>query len=123
MTNAITASRASAPARTDPRPISFRLTADDRELRIEVWDPDDTPPPQDASLPGDEEENGRGLFIVAALSTEWGSRPGRNGGKVVWSALSLTTTTTTPPPGDGSPAPGSTGREPGAETGMAPDAS
>jgi anti-sigma regulatory factor (Ser/Thr protein kinase) len=102
LTNAITASRASAPEGTDPRPVSFRLTADDHKLRIEVWDPDDTPPPPDASLPGDEEENGRGLFIVAALSTQWGSRPGRNGGKVVWSALSLAT----PPPGDGAPASG-----------------
>jgi hypothetical protein len=117
VTNAITASRASAPEGTDPRPITYRLTADGRELRIEVWDPDPTPPPQDATLPDDDEENGRGLFIVAALSSGWGSY-GRNGGKIVWSALSLGK----PPPGDGPPAPGSTGSNPGTGKGRVPDA-
>jgi anti-sigma regulatory factor (Ser/Thr protein kinase) len=99
VTNAIAASHAIAPAGTDPRPVIFRLTADENELRIEVWDADPTPPPQDLALPGDDEESGRGLFIVDALSREWGSY-GRNGGKVIWAALGL----------DGAPA---TGQDPG----------
>jgi anti-sigma regulatory factor (Ser/Thr protein kinase) len=95
VTNACTASRNSAPEGTDPRPITFRLTASDYDLRIEVWDPDPTPPPREAALPGDDEENGRGLFIVAALASGWGSY-GRNGGKVVWAGISLAS----PPPAD-----------------------
>jgi anti-sigma regulatory factor (Ser/Thr protein kinase) len=86
--NAIAASRDKAPAGTDPRLITFRLSTDDSELRVEVWDPDPTPPPQDRTLPSDGEESGRGLFIVAALSSGWGSY-GCDGGKVVWASCAL----------------------------------
>jgi len=103
VTNAVTASRDKAPAGTDPRPITFRLTASNHELRIEVWDPDPTPPPLEAALPGDDDENGRGLFIVAAITSGWGSY-GRNGGKVVWASITLATS---PPTGPGSAQPGS----------------
>jgi anti-sigma regulatory factor (Ser/Thr protein kinase) len=115
VTNAITASRNKAPAGTDPHPITFRLTADNNELRIEVWDPDPTPPPPETGLPGDDDENGRGLFIVAALTSAWGSYD-RNGGKVVWATISLG------PPPSGPPDPGSVTRKPGAGTEGAPDA-
>jgi anti-sigma regulatory factor (Ser/Thr protein kinase) len=89
--NAITTSRAKAPPGTEPHHVTFRLTveADDGELCIRVWDPDPTPPPHDQPLPGDDTESGRGLFIVNALSTRWGWHPAPNGGKFVWSALSL----------------------------------
>jgi anti-sigma regulatory factor (Ser/Thr protein kinase) len=116
VTNAIAASRDKAPAGTDPRPITFRLTADTHELRIEVWDPDPTPPPHQAALPGDDEENGRGLYIVAALTSGWGSYD-RNGGKVVWASISLACT-----PSSGPPGPGSAIREPGPGTESTPDA-
>ena len=91
ITNAITTSRDKAPPDTEPCHITFRLTveADDGELCIRVWDPDPTPPPRDEPLPDDDAENGRGLFIVNALSSRWGWHPGPNGGKFVWSALSL----------------------------------
>jgi anti-sigma regulatory factor (Ser/Thr protein kinase) len=116
VTNAIAASRASAPEGTDPRPITFRLTADSHELRIEVWDPCATPPPQQAALPGDDEESGRGLFIVATLSSGWGSYS-RNGGKVVWCSLSLGD-----PPPEQPPAAGGIATQSGAPTGSPPDA-
>jgi anti-sigma regulatory factor (Ser/Thr protein kinase) len=91
ITNAITTSRDKAPVGTEARCIIFRLTveAEDGELCIRVWDPDPSPPPRDESLPDDDVENGRGLFIVNALSDRWGWYPGPNGGKFVWSALKL----------------------------------
>jgi len=103
VTNAIRASRDKAPPGTDPRPITFRLTAGNHELRIEVWDPDPTPPPPEAALPGDDDENGRGLFIVAALTSAWGSYD-RNGGKVVWATISLPDPPPSRHPDHGSPA-------------------
>jgi anti-sigma regulatory factor (Ser/Thr protein kinase) len=91
VTNAIAISRDKAPPGTEPRHITVRLTVqpDDGELCVRVWDPDPTPPPRGQPLPGDEAENGRGLFIVDALSRRWGWYPGPSGGKVVWSALRL----------------------------------
>jgi len=32
-------------------------------------------------------ENGRGMFLVDALSKEWGVRPEAEGGKTVWAKL------------------------------------
>jgi hypothetical protein len=42
--------------------------------------------PPAARLPDELEENGRGLFLVNALSDAWGSRR-TSTGKVVWFAL------------------------------------
>lgn len=95
--NAIAASRDKAPEGTEPRHITFRLTATATELRIRVWDPDPTPPPLDAALPPDDEECGRGLFIIATLSSQWGTCPGPNGGKTVWASISLDTQPPAPP--------------------------
>src|SRR5579859_3411307 len=51
-------------------PVTLRLLADAQCLVIEVWDqsPDD-PAPRDA---GTDDECGRGLAVVQALSTRWG---------------------------------------------------
>ena len=68
-------------------PIVLRLLATETLLRIEVWDqsPHDVEPREaDASA-----ECGRGLTVVAALSTRWGSNRTSYQHKVVWSELDL----------------------------------
>jgi len=62
--------------------ISLWLSADTDSLLIEVWDGSpDMPSPR----PGDD-EGGRGLAIVAALSQGWGVYSDRHG-KIVWALL------------------------------------
>lgn len=64
--------------------ISVRLRT--RDLTVEVSDGDPRPPqPQRdrAGLPG-----GHGLHIVQAVTSAWGWRPRRSGGKVVWFTIS-----------------------------------
>lgn len=52
---------------------------------IEVWDGDQTPPVmQSQSL---DAEHGRGLFLVAELSRQWGCYWPGIGGKVVWAMM------------------------------------
>jgi anti-sigma regulatory factor (Ser/Thr protein kinase) len=89
VTNAIAASRSAAPPGTEPRPVTVTITAAGAELIIRVWDPDPAPPPADPSLPAGLAESGRGLFIVAALSSRWSWHPAPNGGKYTWAALPL----------------------------------
>jgi len=68
------------------------LSGDSARVRIEVWDADPRPPaPKDFSdggIPDLQEEGGRGLFLVAALSARWDwyltQQPV---GKVVWCEL------------------------------------
>lgn len=82
-TNAILASRPLA------RPvIRLTLIRDKDELAILVRDYcSGTPQPANAS---DQDENGRGLRLVEAMSTRWGWYPPEDGapGKVVWAVLS-----------------------------------
>jgi anti-sigma regulatory factor (Ser/Thr protein kinase) len=68
-------------------PIAVRLLAREKLLRIEVWDcsPLDLEP-RDAEA---DDECGRGLMVVAALSDRWGSRRTGYQRKVVWAELSL----------------------------------
>ena len=87
VTNAITASRATAPPGTEPRPITIFITTRDQELCIRIWDPCPTPPPLHQPPPDPLTEHGRGLLIVTALSHQWGSHPAPNGGKYVWATL------------------------------------
>ncbi|WSQ08645.1 ATP-binding protein [Streptomyces sp. NBC_01231] len=58
-------------------------------LRIEVADPrGDRPPlPRRTAAAGDEK--GRGLLLVDALATRWGSEPWLPSGKVVWAEMGL----------------------------------
>jgi anti-sigma regulatory factor (Ser/Thr protein kinase) len=82
VTNAVTAS-AVLPGRP---PVSLRLIADGRCLRIEVQDhsPLDLRPGTEGS---DDAEHGRGLGVVAALSTRRGSERTGSHRKTVWSEL------------------------------------
>lgn len=72
--------------------IRLRLSSDKTRVLIEVWDADPRPPEPrtlDADgMPSVGDEGGRGLFLVAALSTRWGWYPVREwDGKVVWAEV------------------------------------
>jgi len=69
-------------------PVDLRLRLEGADVMIEVRD-DATYQPRKLR-PGDEDEHGRGLQIVAALAARWGTRPTENG-KAVWCVLSATT--------------------------------
>ncbi|MCL2581948.1 MAG: ATP-binding protein [Streptosporangiales bacterium] len=65
--------------------IAVRLRSDGHLLLIEVWDPaDGKPERRDA---GPDDESGRGLVIVEALSERFGCDPHEAGGKVTWCLL------------------------------------
>jgi anti-sigma regulatory factor (Ser/Thr protein kinase) len=68
--------------------VRLRLSADNERVLVEVWDADPQPPvPRDLTEDG-QDEGGRGLFLVAALSTHWDWYPTREPpGKVVWCEL------------------------------------
>ena len=59
--------------------VGLRLRCHDGELRIEVTD--GNPTPAELRLAGDDETSGRGLFLVAVLSREWGVS---KDGKTTW---------------------------------------
>ena len=84
VTNAVKAT-----AEHDQAAVRLRLSGDRTRVLIEVWDADPRPPaPKDLGeygTPDPEEEGGRGLFLVAALSARWDWYPtGEPMGKVVW---------------------------------------
>jgi anti-sigma regulatory factor (Ser/Thr protein kinase) len=59
----------------------------DADLLIEVWDPRlKAPTPRKA---GDDDEGGRGLLLVEALSSGWGTYWPKTAGKTVWATISL----------------------------------
>ena len=65
----------------------LRLSVSDSTLRIEVVDTGDgTPEPQPSS---NTEEHGRGLHLIAALTTAWGMEVIPGEGKLVWAELPL----------------------------------
>jgi anti-sigma regulatory factor (Ser/Thr protein kinase) len=75
--------------REDQTALRLRLSSDNARVLIEVWDADPQPPaPNDLSedgIPDPQEEGGRGLFLVAALSTRWDWYLTQDPtGKVVW---------------------------------------
>jgi anti-sigma regulatory factor (Ser/Thr protein kinase) len=62
-------------------------------LRVEVADPcgDRRPEPRTTTAPDPElDESGRGLVLVDALATRWGTEPRPPSGKTVWACLPLT---------------------------------
>jgi anti-sigma regulatory factor (Ser/Thr protein kinase) len=60
-------------------------------LRIEVADArgESVPPPAPPQLPPADAESGRGLPLVQALATRWGTAPRSPSGKTVWADLDL----------------------------------
>lgn len=71
--------------------ILLRVTVNRPEphvIRIEVSDR--SPQPPTPRCPGDTEEGGRGLALVEALTSRWGTEPTRKG-KRVWGELRSTT--------------------------------
>ncbi len=72
--------------------IRLQLSSDSASVLVEVWDADPEPPaPKDLTEDGTpdlQEEGGRGLFLVAALSSRWDwYRTREPPGKVVWCEL------------------------------------
>lgn len=65
-------------------PIGLRLIHADTVLFCEVSDPSNTQPRLRRA--SDNDEGGRGLFLVAQLSSRWGSRY-RQSGKTIWAEL------------------------------------
>ncbi|AXK37735.1 ATP-binding protein [Streptomyces armeniacus] len=73
------------------RNFSLRLLCGPGRLRIEVSDTrTEARVPRTASAPRPDDENGRGLLLVAALATRWGvaeREPQPAPGKTVWAEL------------------------------------
>jgi serine/threonine-protein kinase RsbW len=76
------------PASAGPE-IETRFLCTDGRLRIEVRDADDRRPVARAA--DSDSLDGRGLFLVEALSDEWNVVPRRGGGKITWAEFSAST--------------------------------
>lgn len=61
------------------------LRLEDEEIVIAVWDCSDSTPI--VTLPDGLSEDGRGMFLVAALCKEWGVTTEDTGGKTVWARI------------------------------------
>jgi len=71
------------------KPVGLRVVRRAQELRVEVTD--GNPAPARLRTAEMEEENGRGLLLVAALSKEWGVS---GDGTMTWCSFSVTSTNT-----------------------------
>jgi anti-sigma regulatory factor (Ser/Thr protein kinase) len=68
--------------------VTVRVWVDGTVVRVEVADGGSAVPRPSADLGGDQAEDGRGLFIVDAVTTRWGVTPEHPGpGKTVWFEL------------------------------------
>ncbi len=67
--------------RSSDQPIDILLEVADRELRVEVQQPG---PARQVRTPDQPEVGGRGLAIVAALASTWGTGPSS-----VWARFAL----------------------------------
>jgi hypothetical protein len=85
VTNALVATREAAWAATMP-PVRLWLCGGPSVVTVLAWDATVDPPMlRDAD---EDDESGRGLAIVAALSAHWGYYyPAEFGGKVTWSII------------------------------------
>jgi anti-sigma regulatory factor (Ser/Thr protein kinase) len=77
LTNAVSHARA---------PVGLRVHRSAREIVTEISDSSPHLPLRRLANPDDE--SGRGLMLVDALATEWGTRPG-TAGKTVWFTIAL----------------------------------
>ncbi|ETA03174.1 ATP-binding protein [Frankia sp. B2] len=71
--------------------VALRLTVCYAVLTVEMWDASTAPPVLTVAQP--DQENGRGLALVDAVSLRWAWYLGRTGGKVVWAQLPAATPT------------------------------
>ena len=67
---------------------------------------DESPTMPRTTLPSESEDGGRGLAIVAALSTDWGVTSEAHGGKSVWALMSPSRRTDLTDGGGGGAIPG-----------------
>ena len=72
--------------------VSLRVSGDTATVLAEVWDADPRPPVLkplgDDGVPDPGEEGGRGLFLVAMLSSRWNWYPTQDPpGKIIWCEL------------------------------------
>jgi anti-sigma regulatory factor (Ser/Thr protein kinase) len=78
-TNALQASR----LLEQPAVIGLWLLSDHQRVIVSVWDGNPQPPLR--KRVSEDDEGGRGLILIEALSTRWGWYPSRDvGGKCVW---------------------------------------
>jgi anti-sigma regulatory factor (Ser/Thr protein kinase) len=80
----------------DRPPIALRLLASEKFLVIEAWD--HSPLDLDPREADAEDECGRGLTVVAAISDRWGCERTGYRRKVVWAELALTNAAKLPAP-------------------------
>ncbi|HUA27623.1 MAG TPA: ATP-binding protein, partial [Streptosporangiaceae bacterium] len=79
--------RASGRLRTaGPPVVRVWVLADGESLVIRVWDASDAMPVRQEAGPDDD--SGRGLMIIDALSSDWGAYPEARG-KTVWATIRL----------------------------------
>ena len=71
-------------------PLTLRASTEGATLRIEVDDPSTEPPV--LRHPDVHEDRGRGILLVDALATQWGSEI-HSDGKTVWFEIDVTTAT------------------------------
>jgi anti-sigma regulatory factor (Ser/Thr protein kinase) len=72
----------------DPTRVTLTLRMEYPQLTVEVADASRRLPMINAKVP-DDSESGRGLFIVASISKDWGFYQPPTGGKVVWCIIAL----------------------------------
>jgi anti-sigma regulatory factor (Ser/Thr protein kinase) len=82
VTNAVRATCRLGEGAADP--VYLCLSTHGDMLLIEVWDTGGEVPLRRTAA--DDDETGRGLMLVKALSKEWGYRMVDSGGKIVWCA-------------------------------------
>jgi serine/threonine-protein kinase RsbW len=88
VTNSVRATRAVGWPLRQP-PVRLWLFSDRASVLVHVWDAIAAPPVPGAA--GADDESGRGLTIVAALSQAWGSHPDAIfGGKTTWALITTT---------------------------------
>jgi hypothetical protein len=82
VTNAVQASREIGAA------VRMWLVCDGKQVVVFVWDA--SPQPPSRADPSEDDESGRGLLLVEAVSERWGHFGFDGGGKVVWAVIPAT---------------------------------